>query len=98
MGPRSVTEKPQAVLVPFPTKGHIDPPLKLAQLVHHRGFHISFVSTEHNHKRLLKSRGSNSLDGLSTFVLKSFPMVSLQPILMPPNTSLHYVIPSESTV
>jgi hypothetical protein len=47
--------------------------LKLAKLLHHRGFHITFVNTEYNHKRLLKSRGPNSLDGLPSFRFKTIP-------------------------
>ncbi|KAF3969825.1 hypothetical protein CMV_006423 [Castanea mollissima] len=38
--------------------------LQLAKLLHHKGFHVTFVDIEYNHKRLLKSRGPNSLDGL----------------------------------
>ncbi|KAH0976965.1 hypothetical protein GBA52_026684 [Prunus armeniaca] len=30
--------------------------MNLAKLLHHRGFHITFVNSEYNHKRLLKSR------------------------------------------
>ncbi|EYU39131.1 hypothetical protein MIMGU_mgv1a022907mg, partial [Erythranthe guttata] len=38
--------------------------LKLAKLLHHSGFYITFVLTEYNHRRLLKSRGPAALDGL----------------------------------
>ncbi|XP_065621324.1 7-deoxyloganetin glucosyltransferase-like [Quercus suber] len=41
--------------------------LKLAKLLHHKGFHVTFVNTEYIHKRLLRSRGPNSLDGLPDF-------------------------------
>ncbi|KAK4722435.1 hypothetical protein R3W88_012668 [Solanum pinnatisectum] len=47
--------------------------LKLAQLLHVQGFHITFVNTEFNHRRLLKSRGPNALDGLSSFRFESIP-------------------------
>ncbi|KAI6701639.1 hypothetical protein NL676_015963 [Syzygium grande] len=47
--------------------------LKLAKLLHHRGFHITFVSTEYIHKRLLRSRGPHSLDGLPRFRLDTIP-------------------------
>lgn len=47
--------------------------LKLAKLLHYKGFHITFVNTEYNHERLLKSRGPNSLDGLPSFRFKSIP-------------------------
>lgn len=39
--------------------------LKLAKLLHHKGFHITFVSTEYKH--LLTVRGPHSLDGLPDF-------------------------------
>ena len=69
----SIAEKPHAVCIPFPAQGHINPMLKLAKLLHHKGFHITFVNTEYNHKRLLKSRGPNSLDGLPSFTFETIP-------------------------
>jgi hypothetical protein len=65
--------KPHAVLIPFPAQGHINALLKLAKLLHLRGFHITFVNTEYNHKRLLKSRGPNSLDGFNGFNFETIP-------------------------
>ncbi|KAL9380618.1 hypothetical protein Peur_026275 [Populus x canadensis] len=63
-----LADKPHAVCIPFPAQGHINPMLKLAKLLHFKGFHITFVNTEYNHRRLLKSRGSSSLDdGLPDF-------------------------------
>ncbi|KAF2294094.1 hypothetical protein GH714_007455 [Hevea brasiliensis] len=65
--------KPHAVCIPYPAQGHINPMLKLAKLLHHSGFYITFVHTEHNQRRLLKSRGSNSLPGLPDFVFETIP-------------------------
>ncbi|XP_058776263.1 7-deoxyloganetin glucosyltransferase-like [Vicia villosa] len=65
--------KPHAVLTPFPLQGHISALLKLAKLLHLRGFHITFVNTEYNHKRLLKSKGPNAFDGLTDFTFESIP-------------------------
>ncbi|KAJ7968232.1 Glycosyltransferase [Quillaja saponaria] len=65
--------KPHAVLIPYPAQGHINPMLKLAKLLHFKGFYITFVNTEFNHKRLLKSRGFNSLDGLPDFQFQTIP-------------------------
>ncbi|CAI8585582.1 unnamed protein product [Vicia faba] len=66
--------KPHVVCVPFPAQGHINPMLKLAKLLHFNGdFHVTFVNTEYNHLRLLKSRGPNSLNGLSSFRFETIP-------------------------
>ncbi|EOX98750.1 UDP-glycosyltransferase 85A1 [Theobroma cacao] len=62
-----VDAKPHAVCIPYPAQGHINPMLKLAKFLHHKGFHITFVHTEYNYKRLLRSRGPNSVDGLPDF-------------------------------
>lgn len=69
-----ITEhKPHAVCIPFPAQGHINPMLKLAKLLHHSGFHITFVYTEYNHARLLKSRGPSGLYGLPDFKFEAIP-------------------------
>ncbi|KAL4614838.1 hypothetical protein ACB092_07G081700 [Castanea dentata] len=47
--------------------------LKLAKLLHHKGFHVTFVHTEYNCKSLLRSRGPNSLDGLADFHFEAIP-------------------------
>ncbi|XP_022752954.1 7-deoxyloganetin glucosyltransferase-like [Durio zibethinus] len=73
MGSLGSTDKPHAVFIPFPAQGHINPMLKLAKLLHHRGFHITFVNTEFNHKRLLKSRGPGALNGLPSFRFETIP-------------------------
>ncbi|XP_022154377.1 7-deoxyloganetin glucosyltransferase-like [Momordica charantia] len=73
MGSLSKMEKPHAMFIPYPAQGHINPMLKLAKLLHRKGFYITFVNTEYNHRRLLKARGSNSLDGLPDFQFKTIP-------------------------
>ncbi|KAI4296386.1 hypothetical protein L6164_036349 [Bauhinia variegata] len=66
--------KPHAVLIPFPAQGHVNPILKVAQLLHFRGFHITFVNTEFNHKRLLKSKGPKAaLDANQGFNFETIP-------------------------
>ncbi|CAN4107958.1 unnamed protein product [Withania somnifera] len=47
--------------------------LKLAKLVHHKGFYVTFVNTEFNHKRLIRSNGPHFLDGLPDFRFETIP-------------------------
>ncbi|GAB4861235.1 hypothetical protein Ancab_036394 [Ancistrocladus abbreviatus] len=69
----TVDQKPHAVCIPYPAQGHMNPMLKLAKLLHSRAFHITFVNTEFNHNRLLRTRGPHSLDGLPSFQFKTIP-------------------------
>ncbi|XP_034209221.1 7-deoxyloganetin glucosyltransferase-like [Prunus dulcis] len=69
----SVVNKPHVVCTPLPFQSHIKAMLKFAKLLHHKGFHITFVNTEFNHKRFLQSLGPNSLDGLPDFRYESIP-------------------------
>ncbi|XP_068637428.1 7-deoxyloganetin glucosyltransferase-like [Aristolochia californica] len=65
--------KLHAICVPFPAQGHLTPMMKVAKLLHQSGFHITFVNTEYNHQRLLRSRGSGSLEGLEDFRFTTIP-------------------------
>ncbi|XP_058193044.1 7-deoxyloganetin glucosyltransferase-like [Rhododendron vialii] len=66
-------DKPHVVCIPFPAQSHMKAMLKLAKLLHHEGLHITFVNTEYNHKRFLRVRGPNSLDGLPDFRFETIP-------------------------
>ncbi|CDP01083.1 unnamed protein product [Coffea canephora] len=66
-------KKPHAACITAPAQGHIKPMLKLAKLLHQNGFHITFVNTEFNRRRLLKSRGRDALNGLPDFQFKAIP-------------------------
>ncbi|KAM2526297.1 7-deoxyloganetin glucosyltransferase-like [Malus sylvestris] len=68
-----VGNKPHAVCTPLPLPSHVTAMLKLAKLLHHKGFHITFVNTEYNHKRFLNSLGPSSLNGLPDFRYESIP-------------------------
>jgi hypothetical protein len=65
--PPSAVERPHAVMVPYPAQGHITPMLQLAKLLHDRGFHVTFVNNEFNHRRLLRSQGADTLGGVPAF-------------------------------
>nr|CAB3502623.1 unnamed protein product [Digitaria exilis] len=73
IAPPEETQPPHAVCLPFPSQGHVTPMLQLAKLLHSRGFHITFVNTEFNHRRLLRSRGADALDGVPGFRFASIP-------------------------
>ncbi|CAN0841961.1 7-deoxyloganetin glucosyltransferase [Linum grandiflorum] len=64
---------PHAICTPFPLQGHINPMMKLAKLLHQKGFHITFVNTEFNHRRLLRSRGSFDRDSSDRFRFETIP-------------------------
>ncbi|KAH0761399.1 hypothetical protein KY290_017472 [Solanum tuberosum] len=65
---------PHAVCIPFPAQGHINPMLNLAKLLHYKGFHITFVHTEFNYKRiLLESSDHESLNSSSSFRFETIP-------------------------
>ncbi|MBA0801989.1 hypothetical protein Gohar_012323 [Gossypium harknessii] len=59
--------KPHAVFVPYPAQGHVNPLMQLAKLLYSRGFYVTFVNTEFNHRRLVRSKGPGFLTSLSDF-------------------------------
>ncbi|XP_047077994.1 7-deoxyloganetin glucosyltransferase-like [Lolium rigidum] len=65
--------RPHAVLIPYPAQGHVTPLLHLAKVLHARGFFVTFVNSEYNHRRLLRSRGADSLAGLDDFRFETIP-------------------------
>ena len=69
----AVIQKPHAVCIPLPAPSHIKAMLKLAKLLHSQGIQITFVNTEYNHNRLLKSGGTKSLDGSPDFRFMTIP-------------------------
>jgi hypothetical protein len=73
MGSLAATSKPHAVCVPYPAQGHITPMLNVAKLLHARGFDVTFVNTEYNHPRLIRTRGSAGVAGVPGFRFATIP-------------------------
>ncbi|GJM86895.1 hypothetical protein PR202_ga02795 [Eleusine coracana subsp. coracana] len=67
------TTKPHAVCVPYPAQGHITPMLNVAKLLHARGFDVTFVNTEYNHARLVRTRGAAAVSGIPGFRFATIP-------------------------
>ncbi|KAJ0098248.1 hypothetical protein Patl1_28213 [Pistacia atlantica] len=65
--------KTHLVCVPYPSQGHVTPMMQLAKLFYSRGFHITFVNTEFNHRRLIRSKGPDSVKGLPDFRFETIP-------------------------
>uniref|UniRef100_A0A6N2L7N9 Glycosyltransferase n=1 Tax=Salix viminalis TaxID=40686 RepID=A0A6N2L7N9_SALVM len=68
-----MADKPHAVFIPLQLQSHIKTMLKLAKLLHHKGFHVTFVITEFSRSLLLNSRGPDSLNGLHDFRFETIP-------------------------
>ncbi|KAJ9567996.1 hypothetical protein OSB04_003962 [Centaurea solstitialis] len=70
----ATTEKrPHVIFIPIPEQSHIKTMLKLAELLYNKGLQITFVNTDHIHKRFLKSGGPHCLDGLAGFRFETIP-------------------------
>nr|AWU66067.1 UGT85A58 [Angelica keiskei] len=61
------------VCIAYPAQSHIKSLLKLAKLLHIKGVFVTFVNTEFNHKRLLKSGALEPLDNLPGFRFDTIP-------------------------
>ncbi|KAL6498575.1 hypothetical protein OROHE_026516 [Orobanche hederae] len=60
--------KPHAIVIPYPAQGHVLPMLELSQwLVRHGNIKVTFVNTEYNHERVVKSL-SGSVDSIRQVV------------------------------
>jgi hypothetical protein len=55
---------PHALLLPYPAQGHVIPFMELAHRLLDRGFAVTFVNTEFNHRRVLgATAGASSAGG-----------------------------------
>uniref|UniRef100_A0A0E0ARA4 Glycosyltransferase n=1 Tax=Oryza glumipatula TaxID=40148 RepID=A0A0E0ARA4_9ORYZ len=65
--------RPHAVVVPYPGSGNINPALQLAKLLHGHGVYITFVNTEHNHRRIVAAEGAGAVRGRDGFRFEAIP-------------------------
>ncbi|XP_027337778.1 linamarin synthase 2-like [Abrus precatorius] len=68
-------QQPHIVCVPFPAQGHINPFMQLAKILHYHGFHITFVNTESNQRRLVRSLGPTFVKSQQGFQFETIPDV-----------------------
>jgi hypothetical protein len=66
-------QRPHAVCLPYPAQGHITPMLNVAKLLHARGFDVTFVNTEYNQARLVRTRGAAAVAGVPGFRFATIP-------------------------
>ncbi|ONK74089.1 uncharacterized protein A4U43_C03F2660 [Asparagus officinalis] len=66
-------ERPHVVMLSAPGQGHINPMLKLADILHSKGFFITFVTTDHTHQKVLASQGPDALQGFVGFRFEIIP-------------------------
>uniref|UniRef100_A0ACD6A7D0 Uncharacterized protein n=1 Tax=Avena sativa TaxID=4498 RepID=A0ACD6A7D0_AVESA len=61
--------RPHAVVLPYPGSGNINPALQIAKLLHRGGVYVTFVNTEHNHRKA----GADAVRGHDGFRFESIP-------------------------
>nr|GLL19066.1 7-deoxyloganetin glucosyltransferase-like isoform X2 [Ipomoea trifida] len=66
-------QRPHAVCIPGAVQGHICAMLKLAKLLHHRGFHITYVLTQSNYSHIMEARDFRPLNQSPTFRFEIIP-------------------------
>lgn len=73
--PTTTMTQPHVVFLPFPLQGHVKPMLTLAKLLCLAGgFHVTFVNSDHNHRRLLNSPATQAfLSRHANFHFASIP-------------------------
>ncbi|XP_073006476.1 7-deoxyloganetin glucosyltransferase-like [Typha latifolia] len=67
------TQRPHAVIFPYPATSQVIPMLKMAKLLHSKGFVITFINSDYNQQRILNTEGDDALKGSDTFQFKSIP-------------------------
>ncbi|KAF8739380.1 hypothetical protein HU200_013864 [Digitaria exilis] len=65
--------RPHVLVVPYPGAGNINPSLQLAKLLHRHGVYVTFVNTEHNHRRVQDTEGAGAVRGRDGFRFEAIP-------------------------
>ncbi|NP_001168355.1 cytokinin-O-glucosyltransferase 2 isoform 2 [Zea mays] len=65
--------RPHVVVVPYPCSGNINPALQIARLLHRHGVYVTFVNTEHNHRRVQATEGAGAVRGGEGFRFEAIP-------------------------
>ncbi|RLN09546.1 7-deoxyloganetin glucosyltransferase-like [Panicum miliaceum] len=65
--------RPHVVVVPYPGSGNINPVLQVAKLLHRQGAYVTFVNTEHNHRRVQATEGAGAVRGREGFRFEAIP-------------------------
>ncbi|KAH0969507.1 hypothetical protein GBA52_028592 [Prunus armeniaca] len=52
--------KQHILAIPYPLQGHVIPLMELSQCLANHGFKVTFVNTEHNHKRVMNALADES--------------------------------------
>lgn len=54
---------PHVLVIPFPAQGHINPLIRLSEMLSSKGILVTFINTESNHSKMMKARSYH--DGIS---------------------------------
>ena len=65
--------RPHVMVVPYPGAGNINPALQVAKLLHRHGVYVTFVNTEHNHRRVQATEGAGAVRGREGFRFEAIP-------------------------
>jgi len=61
------------VVVPYPCAGNVNPALQIAKLLHHDGVYVTFINSEHNHRRVQATEGPGAVRGRDGFRFEAIP-------------------------
>ena len=65
--------RPHVMVLPYPGAGNINPALQVAKLLHRHGVYVTFVNTEHNHRRVQATEGAGAVRGREGFRFEAIP-------------------------